>query len=179
MPITAERMLTLIEIAEKSITKFEDIRRLLSNIHDDAESIKGRIMRLNVEDEHINELLNSIRSSSSADTVKQFELDLETAMQLGAEKTHFAMNKNKHLRERLRMRIRRDNSEEARIRREEKEREKEIWEEQGKAIAEGKITWKPGEAKEQELGTSAESTDLEEDQISWLPRKKQDQERSE
>lgn len=132
MPITADRMILIIDVAEKCLSNSENMRGLVRQLNNDIDDIRRRIRTLEIEDDHLENLLSAADASSSAGVLAQYEIDADTIRDLGYEKAHFEINKSKHVREKLRMRNKKDRDEERRIKRAEYEEHMRIWNEAGK-----------------------------------------------
>jgi hypothetical protein len=107
MPITAERMLDLIEIASQAVDRTEIARQKIDYIGRDIKYIKQRLSRLEINDERIDDLIISITTlAKEAET--ECSLPVTLVRNLGFEKARFEINLSKNKNAKERMRILRD-----------------------------------------------------------------------
>lgn len=104
MPITAERMLNLIDIAEQSIQKTELAKQTLKYNTRDLGRLEKRLEEIKLKDEIIEDLIQSMKTQSHE---AEFEciLPAQLIQNLGFEKARFEINlsKNRHAKERMQM----------------------------------------------------------------------------
>lgn len=104
MPIVAERMLDLIDIASKAVDKIEIAREKIEYIGRDTYSLRKRLNELKIEDERLDFLMQSIIDITN-EVEANCVLPSVLLRNLGFEKARFEINltKNKSARQRMQM----------------------------------------------------------------------------
>ncbi len=103
MPLTAERMRQVIDIASQAVEKSEAAKRGLDSISNDIGSIRSRLNEKAINDEVLDELVWSI-GRLAQDTRLLCDIPAQLIQNLGAEQTWFNMNQSKHKKQAQRMR---------------------------------------------------------------------------
>ncbi len=107
MPITADRMLFLIDLAEQSTERNERAGGIMRGVHNNITSLQRRLNELDLQDPVVDELAFSIERAAY-DGQLLCQTPASEAQALGAEKKNFMVNQQKHKNAAARMRMLRE-----------------------------------------------------------------------
>lgn len=114
MPITGERMLAVLNIAQDAVGVAERMRKLAATINHDIHELRYSVLRCEGkmpkgEYEFMLDVLDQLKISTSADLLYQnadLNLSTETIQALGREQAHFEANQKKHKNKKQREKMR-------------------------------------------------------------------------